>query len=334
VLTTVQAKGTFAGDEFHLGLTGMMASPLAREVAAGADLVVVLGAALDQYNTDVGRFVAAPRIIAVDRRGEDDLDELAGGRILRLRGDAAGVAEELNRRLPVQPMPGWRDAALRQAIAAEADRVRSLAAKRFPDGPNPWAVVAALDGALPGDAHVVVGIGHFWYFVAPYLFSGTARSFQFGCGFASIGQALPIAIGAAAAAPGAHVVCVEGDGSLLMSIQELQSAVRFGLDLTVVVLDNAAYGSEYYKLALAGLDPDDGAFDRPMDLVAVATAMGATARRVTDAESIPTALHELRAVPGVRLLDVAIARSAMSEVYQREHGSPRTVIPPAAPAAQ
>jgi thiamine pyrophosphate-dependent acetolactate synthase large subunit-like protein len=87
------------------------------------------------------------------------------------------------------------------------------------------------------------------------------------------------------------------------------------------VLDNADYGSEYHKLGLAGLDPEDGAFDRPMDIVAVANAMGVIARRITDHESVPRAVDELLAVPGVRLLDIAIARSAMSEVYQRQHGS-------------
>src|SRR5262249_51959875 len=137
------------------------------------------------------------------------------------------------------------------------------------DGPNPWAVVMALDAALPDDAFVVVGIGHFWYFAVPHLSVGGQRRFAFGHGFAMIGQGLPLGVGVAAAVPYRPVVVVEGDGSVPMNLVELQTAVREGLDLVVVVLDNAAYGSEVHKLALSGLDPETAAFEQPIDLVAV-----------------------------------------------------------------
>jgi thiamine pyrophosphate-dependent acetolactate synthase large subunit-like protein len=103
-------------------------------------------------------------------------------------------------------------------------------------------------------------------------------------------------------------------------MQELQAAVRHDADLLVVVLDNRAYGSEYHKLRMAGLDPSAGAFDEtPFDLVAVASAMGATARGAADHDELREALGELGTAKGVRLLDARISPSTMSETYVRQH---------------
>jgi acetolactate synthase-1/2/3 large subunit len=105
-----------------------------------------------------------------------------------------------------------------------------------------------------------------------------------------------------------------------MNMAELQTAVRLKQNLLVIVLNNRGYGSEYHKLLLRGLDARDSAFDDPMDFVAVAQAMGATARRADDVADVPGALRELLATDGVRLLDVSIALTPMSEVYQRQYG--------------
>jgi thiamine pyrophosphate-dependent acetolactate synthase large subunit-like protein len=107
-----------------------------------------------------------------------------------------------------------------------------------------------------------------------------------------------------------------------MNVQELQAAVRNRVDLLVVVLDNQAYGSEYHKLALAGLDVASSEFDdRPFPVCAVAEAMGATARQADSPDQLGAALAELAPMRGVRVVDARIARSPMSEAYQRQHGT-------------
>jgi thiamine pyrophosphate-dependent acetolactate synthase large subunit-like protein len=93
------------------------------------------------------------------------------------------------------------------------------------------------------------------------------------------------------------------------------------VNLFVVVLNNRAYGSEYHKLALAGLDVASSEFEAtPFDIAAVATAMGATARRAESIIELRQALAELLPLPGVRLVDAAISRSTLSETYARQHG--------------
>jgi thiamine pyrophosphate-dependent acetolactate synthase large subunit-like protein len=326
--TTTGGRTALPDEPWNLGVLGMMGGPLARAVADRADLVLVLGAALDRYNTDGCRLGADARLVRVDRRPPEELWAPAPDPI-DITGDLPEALAGLTSRLAGHHATGLRTAALRRDLDDERARAEALAEIATADGPNPWAVVSELDAMLPPDAHVVVGIGHFWYFVAPYLRPDPHRTFHFTTGFASIGQALPAGVGAALAGAGRPVVVVEGDGSVAMNIQELQAAVRHGADLLVIVLDNQAYGSEYHKLALAGFDPRAGAFDEtPFDLVAVATSMGATARRAEDADELRAALRDLVPARGVRLLDARISTSTVSETYARLHGTPPGVVDP------
>lgn len=321
-VTTVFAKRALPDEPFALGLTGMMANPLAREVTSNADLVVVLGASLDNYNTDGATLAAHARLIRVDRRDASELWNPDAREVVSISGELPSVIDELTRSLPETPRQGLRTDALRDAIGAEKRRAGDLIKLSFDDGPNPWAVVGALDLAIPSDAHVVVGIGHFWYFVAPYLGAVGKRTFHFGSGFALIGQALPAAVGAAFALTGQDarpVVAIEGDGAMMMNLQELHSAVRLGVDLLLVVLNNRSYGSEYHKLRVEGLDSRTANLDESVDFVAFAQAAGAEGRRAENLDQLNVALDDLVHQRGVRLIDAAIARSPMSEVYVRQH---------------
>jgi acetolactate synthase-1/2/3 large subunit len=317
-LTTVGAKGLLGAEPYRLDVTGWMASPLARDLIAEADVVLVVGAALDLYNTEAGASLGRAAVVRIDNRAPDGLWDPFPERVLHLTGNAAALVGELAKRLPESKV-GLRTPELLERLSAEAHRQQELTTIETPDGPNPWAVVEIFNEVLPDDAYLVVGIGHFWYFLAPYLRGNDQRRFQFGCGFALIGQAVPIAVGAAVADSGGLVVALEGDGSLAMNVQELHAAVRFKRDLLVLVMNNQGYGSEYHKLVLSHLETDEGTFEQPMDLVAVAGALGVTARRAEDLDSLRSALAELVGLRGVRLLDVSIAMTPMSEVYQRQH---------------
>ncbi|MGH3255630.1 MAG: thiamine pyrophosphate-binding protein [Streptosporangiaceae bacterium] len=323
-LTTVPAKGCLADarDPFDLGLAGTMAHPPARRLAGAADVVLVVGAALDAHNTFRGSFFGDARLIRVDIRPPAQMWHPADD-VIEITADAATAITELAAHLPPGPRPGLRIPQTAELLASESSRLAALEAAQPPDGLNPWAVMAAIDAAVPDRAHVVTGVGHFWYFAAPYLSARPDRTFHFGYGFGLIGQGLPLAIGAAVAAGADRpTVAIEGDGSFWMNPQELQSAVRFGADLLVIVLNNAAYGSEFYKLGIAGLDPAAGAFDRPADVVGVARAVGAAALRVGTMDELHAGLAAFAASGGVRVLDVGIARSVMSEAYQRMHLPP------------
>ncbi|HTZ92911.1 MAG TPA: thiamine pyrophosphate-dependent enzyme [Streptosporangiaceae bacterium] len=333
-LSTVPAKGCIAGfqDPFDLGLAGTMAHPAARELAASADVVLVVGAALDSHNTARGSFFDAAELIRIDCRPPAQLWQ-PGWPVTEITSGSAAAVAELGRQLPASIRPGLRTQATAALLASEPPRRAALAARETPDGLNPWAVIAAIDDAVPGDAHIITGVGHFWYFAAPYLSARPGRTFHFGYGFGLIGQGIPLAAGAAVAslAGGRRrpAVAIEGDGSFLMNLQELQSAVRFGADLLVLVLNNEAYGSEFHKLGIAGLDPAGGCFPDPVGISQVATALGAAARQARTPAELQAGLTAFSRSGGVRVLDIAIARSVMSEAYQLMHlsgepaGTPR-----------
>ena len=323
-LTTVPAKGCLADarDPFDLGLAGTMAHPAARRLAGTADAVLVIGAALDLHNTSGGTFFGGARLIRIDHRLPVRMwcpdGHLSG--VTEITSDAAIAIARLAAQLPPGPRPGLRRPETAALLADEAPRRAALAVTEPADGLNPWAVIAQIDDAISGRAHIVTGVGHFWYFAAPYLSARPGRTFHFGYGFGLIGQGVPLAIGAAVTAgPDRQTVVIEGDGSFLMNPQELQSAVRFGADLLVLVLTNAAYGSEFHKLGIAGLDPAAGTFAHPADIVALSRALGADARPVRTMDELHAGLAAFAASGGVRVLDIAIARSVMSEAYQRMH---------------
>ncbi len=228
-VSTVPAKGCIAGfqDPFDFGLAGTMAHPAARELAAAADVVLVVGAALDSHNTARGSFFREAELIRIDCRPAAQLWQ-PGRPVTEITSGSASAVAQLGRLLPPDGKPGVRTAETQALLASEPARRAALAARQPADGLNPWAVIAAIDAAVPDNAHVVTGVGHFWYFATPYLSARPGRTFHFGYGFGLIGQSLPLATGAAVAtlADGQRrpTVAIEGDGSFLMNLQE--AAVR------------------------------------------------------------------------------------------------------------
>jgi thiamine pyrophosphate-dependent acetolactate synthase large subunit-like protein len=140
------------------------------------------------------------------------------------------------------------------------------------------------------------------------------RRFVFPIEFGSIGMALATGIGAAVGSPQRDVVVFEGDGGVLMGVQEIETAVRSGVNVTLVVLNDGALGAEYHKLVGKGLSPDDAAYD-DVDLAAVSRAMRADAARVTSAADLTAALA--RHSDSVRVLDVMVSRTVTSRWYRR-----------------
>ena len=125
-------------------------------------------------------------------------------------------------------------------------------------------------------------------------------------------------MGVAVARPDETVVLFDGDGSLLMHVQELETIARHGLNILIVVLNDGAYGSEIHKLRAEGLSDEGAVFGRT-DLAAVARGFGIGGETVTDLAALSRY--------GPRLLPEAAApRCGISR-------SPTRCIPPSSPRA-
>jgi thiamine pyrophosphate-dependent acetolactate synthase large subunit-like protein len=169
----------------------------------------------------------------------------------------------------------------------------------------------------------VLDTGHFTILALQHLTVPDPRRFALTLSFAAIGQGLPTAIGAAFAHPGERVTLIAGDGGLLMSLNELDTAIRSRLPLTVFVINDAGYGQERHSLAAKGLAPlaDHGT----PDLAAVARAMGGSGLRIdspADLEQLPAALAE---ADGTLLVDVRVnpdvVSPASAEIARRMRGA-------------
>ena len=136
----------------------------------------------------------------------------------------------------------------------------------------------------------------------------------FGC----IGQMLPAAIGGVLAMGNKPAMLVDGDASVMMHLAEFETMVRYNLPLLVVVMNNQALGSEYYKLDAHGMDRELSTIPTP-DLGAVGKAFGGTGVLARSAEDVRKAVQEWLKNPCPMMIDVRIARSVITLPYRRIH---------------
>jgi thiamine pyrophosphate-dependent acetolactate synthase large subunit-like protein len=280
--TSAVAKGLFAGDPWYLDVMGGFASPLAASLMRDADLVVALGCSLGMWTTRHGRLIAPTATVA-----QVDIEAAAlggGGRVdLGVVGDVAATASAVSS--AVAPRAGYRSPELRERIAAEVRwRDVPFTDESSLDRVDPRALSAALDDLLPRDRVVAVDSGNFMGYPSMYLSVPDEHGFCFTQAFQSIGLGLAAAIGAALAQPDRVPVAALGDGGFLMGVAELDTLVRLGLPMVVVVYDDAAYGAEVHHFGPDGYPLDTVTFP-DTDLAAIGRGFGCaglTVRTVGD----------------------------------------------------
>jgi thiamine pyrophosphate-dependent acetolactate synthase large subunit-like protein len=286
--TSAVAHGLFHDDPWSLGISGGFASPLAAELISAADLVVGWGCALNMWTTRHGRLIGPDARLA-----QVDSDQAALGAHrpidLGVLGDVGQTAAEVLTVLAegAPGGPGYRTPELRARIKAEA-RWNSVPYQDLstPESIDPRTLSRRLDELLPGDRVVAVDSGNFMGYPSAYLSVPDEFGFCFTQAFQSIGLGLATAIGAALAQPDRLAVAALGDGGFQMSVTELDTAVRLGLPLVVVVYNDAAYGAEVYHFT--GEDTTTVCFP-DTDLAAVGRGFGCaglTVRTVDDLDAV------------------------------------------------
>lgn len=320
--TTLLAKGVFDGHPRDIGLAGGFAHAHAEQAFAAADLVVAIGANINAFTSQDRRLFQNAKLVGIN---SDPLWTPADGRPcdLTVVGDARLTVEALH--LTTASKDGPRapadDAASISAGQPEDYRSFDLRQHRWErrnDALDVREALIAIDEVLPDQCIIVVGCGHFFTSAAPLLSGRRTRRFVFSYDFGAIGQSLPMSIGAAFADPQTPVCLIDGDGSVAMSLHELDTIRRYQPNLAVIVLDDGALGAEYHKLAVKGYDSRLGAIDSPR-FVELARASNIQAHRAT---SVKDLRHGLRAILGQGtpgLLDVKINPAVTSRHYRRSY---------------
>jgi acetolactate synthase-1/2/3 large subunit len=303
VLTTsLQAKGWFRGEPFDLGIAGGFSHELCREVLGDADLVLAVGAHLNRFTVAHGSLFPEATLVQVDR----DPDAIGHTAPVdeAIVADARSTVHALLEALPPAKRTGLRTEELRERVARFDPRAGIDFAPPG-DGADPREVAFACDELLPPDRVVLMGTGHYNGLPAIHVGVEDPLDLILPWSFGAVGIALPTGIGAAVGRPDQTTVVFEGDGGLMMSLTELDTAVRARVPLLVVVLDDGAYGAETYMLRKHGLDPALSLFENP-DIAGVARALGMDAWDVDDADGVRAALREALPLRGPALLRVRL----------------------------
>jgi acetolactate synthase I/II/III large subunit len=308
VATTLLANCFFAGHPRNLGLSGGWGAPLAYEFLKEADVVLAVGASMNEFTRGLGGLYGESEVIRCDIAEGDlvgDAKATARALIEELSARAAGTSGER------------RDCPSEERIR---DSVRSVDLGHSPErGMDVRDVYTMFDEKLPSDRIVATDSGR--SFATCPLLVGTrdANSWLVGRGYGTIGHGLGTAIGAAVACPERPVVLFTGDGGFMLASHDLDSVRSGGIhNLTIVVMNDEQYGSEMRHLNKHDLPMDVIAQPMP-DVGMLARAYGGSG--VT--ASTPDELDALELVDvGLRIIDARIdplvdGREALAEYVHR-----------------
>jgi acetolactate synthase I/II/III large subunit len=307
--TTLRGKDLFRGQRFDLGIFGTLADAVTLETVLSSDCVIAFGAGLNRYTTAEQSLLSGKRVVQVD------IDRDAIGRWapvdVGVIGDTAVVADSIMAMLDeaeVGPTAFASDALAEKLASGDRHGFADRSTDRTIDLRT---AVRRLEDAFPAERTLVIDAGRFIGQAFTMLHVPEPSAYVHTANFGSVGLGMGCAIGASFGAPGRPVLLVCGDGGFMLGgLAEFSTAVRHGVDLVVVVMNDGAYGAEHIQFRNKQLDPAISTFDWP-DFGPVATALGGagfTARNVAELDAALAAIpHRTRPV----LIDVKLDPDAV-----------------------
>jgi acetolactate synthase I/II/III large subunit len=312
---TQMGKGAVTGgSNLYIGTAALSERDYIHDAIDRADLIITIGHdTVEKPPFLMGRAAGGPKVIYVGYSSANV--EQVFHPDAELIGDIGVTVTALADRLAgsINPDPGML--ALRKTILAHINE--KAEADRFPVIPQ--RLVHDVRAVMPEDGIVCLDNGMYKIWFARNYRTHVANTLLLDNALATMGAGLPSAISAKLCNPERRVMAVCGDGGFMMNSQELETAVRLGLDLVVLIIEDGAYGMIRWKQAVDHF-PDFGmTFGNP-DFVTYAQSYGAHGHRVASiTELIPT-LEAAFNAGGVHLVAVPVDYSENTRVLVDELG--------------
>lgn len=299
-------KGLGAVDPHHpyyLGMLGMHGSKAANLAVQQCDLLLVVGARFDDRVTGkLDTFAPDAKVIHLD------IDSAEFGKLRRpdvaLHGDLRALLPALSAALtaPLSIAP-W----LAQIDALNAEHAWDYAAAERGERIDAPALLRTLSQRRPRTSVVTTDVGQHQMWVAQHMQFTSPHDLLTSAGLGTMGFGLPAAVGAQMARPQDCVICVSGDGSFMMNVQELGTLKRRRLPVKIVLLDNQRLGMvrQWQSLFFAGRFSETDLSDNP-DFLTLASAFGISGQQIWRQDQVADALETMLASPGPYLLHVRI----------------------------
>lgn len=337
VTTTLMALGAYPGnDEQSLGMLGMHGTYAANMTMHNSDLIIALGARFDDRVTNnVAKFCPEAKIIHVD------IDPSSISKCVTVDipivGNVDTVLDQMND--AIKELEESKDYSV-DAINAKADawwkiinefkaaHPTEYASDTTPGLLHPAKIVEELYKVSNGDAVMVTDVGQHQMFAALYYPMNKPRKFLTSGGLGTMGYGFPAALGAKIAKPEEQVICITGDGSFQMNIQELAVCLQYNIPIKIIIINNSSLGMvKQWQMMFYNGRQSESYMEAVPDFVKLAESYGQVGLRVEDESQLEDVLKkafeindkavvvDIIADPNSRVYPMQIATGSMADMF-------------------
>ncbi len=301
VTLTLMGLGAMSPDDpLYTGMVGMHGTPCTNYVLDEIDLLIALGARFDDRAVGkVNEFCPQASIIHIDIDASE-IDKIK-------RSSISAVADVKDALDMILPLVEEDDRKTWMEMIETIRREHPLFPAVSGDPMNPLNIIRRISAAAAADAIITTDVGQHQMWVAQAYPFHSPRTLLTSGGLGTMGFGLPAAIGASLANPGRQVICISGDGSIQMNIQEMATLAELDLDVSVIIMNNQHLGlvRQQQELFFNG-NYIASRFDSKLDFAAIGRQFGIRGINLEDAMDPSGTLESALKERGPRVIDVPI----------------------------